>query len=117
MMSEGLLLTEIERAGVAATLSLRGPLVADTVGEAERALRDLEGDSGAKHVVLDMSGVTTIDESGVRLVLAADNRSRQDGFNFAVVRAPASVQRVFVLTPLGKHLVMVDEPGELAPPD
>lgn len=115
-MSEEGLRTEIERAGASATLSLQGPLVADTVGDVERALRDLE-DGDAKHVVLDMSGLTSIDESGVRLVLAADNRARQDGFNFAVVRGPAQVQRVFVLTPLGKHLVMVDEPGELAPPD
>lgn len=114
-MSERVLRIESEEQGEGARVALFGRLAASEVQDVEAELLNVEG-RGLKHVVLDLRGLTSIDEAGVRTVIAADARSRQDGFNFAVVRAPSQVQRVFVLTPLGKHLVMVDDPEDLATP-
>jgi anti-anti-sigma factor len=106
---------ESEERGEGARIALFGRLTAPMVDDVEAELANVE-ERGLKHVVLDLRGLTSIDEAGVRTVLAADARSRQDGFNFAVVRGPTQVHRVFVLTPLGRHLVMVDDPEDLAPP-
>ncbi len=114
-MNDQQLRMESQERDQGALVSLFGRLDASEVEDVDAELLNVEG-RGLKHVILDLRGLTSIDEAGVRTVLAADARSRQDGFNFSVVRGPSSVHRVFVLTPLGKHLVMVDDPQELAPP-
>jgi anti-anti-sigma factor len=114
MADQGLRIESEER-GEGARIALFGRLAAPQNEDVEAELENVEG-RGLKHVVLDLRGLTAIDDAGVRTVLAADARSRQDGFNFAVVRGPSPVQRLFVLTPFGKHLVMVDDPEDLAPP-
>ena len=42
--------------------------------------------------------------------------ARQDGFNFALVRGPETVQRIFAITGTEDRLVFVDAPEDLAPP-
>lgn len=64
------------------------------------------------HVLLDLRGVTFMDSSGLRTVLAADSRAKDGGHAFAVVRGPRALQRVFVLTGMNEKLVMVDDPAE-----
>jgi anti-sigma B factor antagonist len=54
--------------------------------------------TGAKHVVLDLHGVTFLDSTGLHLVLDADAASRAQGWEFGLVGGPADVQRVFDLT-------------------
>jgi anti-anti-sigma factor len=55
-------------------------------------------------VLLDLDGLTFIDASGVRLVLAAAEDSRRDGWAFAVTHGSRQVRRVFVLLGLDRHL-------------
>ena len=55
-------------------------------------------------VLLDFDGLTFIDASGVRLVLAAVEDSRRDGWAFAVTHGSRQVRRVFVLLGLDRHL-------------
>ena len=55
-------------------------------------------------VVLDLDELTFIDASGIRLVLAAAEDARQDGWAFTVTHGSRQVQRVFVLLNLDKHL-------------
>ena len=54
--------------------------------------------SGARHVVLDLRGVTFSDSTGLHLVLEADAASRTQGWEFGLIGGPAGVQRVFDLT-------------------
>src|SRR4051812_6696029 len=54
--------------------------------------------SGAKHLVLDLRGVTFLDSTGLHLVLEADAASRVQGLEFGLIGGPADVQRVFDLT-------------------
>jgi anti-sigma B factor antagonist len=71
--------------------------------EAEDVLREAEGD-GVSDLTLDLSGLTFMDSTGLRLVVAADRRAREAGRTLHVVRGPAAVQRVFELTGLDDKL-------------
>lgn len=55
-------------------------------------------------VLLDLDGLTFIDASGLRLVLAAVEDSRRDGWAFAVTHGSRQVRRLFVLLVLDRHL-------------
>jgi anti-sigma B factor antagonist len=55
-------------------------------------------------VLLDLDGLTFIDVSGVRLVLAAAEESRRDGWAFAVTRGSRPVRRVFQVLELDEQL-------------
>ena len=72
---------------------------AEAVAKRLAVLRDRH-----ESVLLDLDGLTFIDASGVRLVLAAAADSRRDGWAFAVTHGSRQVRRVFVLLGLDRHL-------------
>ena len=68
----------------------------------------------ARRVVLDLRQVTFMDSSGLRLLVEAQQRADQDGFAFAVVRGPASLERLFEVTGLDRRLDLHDDPAQAA---
>ena len=66
-------------------------------------------------VTLDLRKLRFVDSTGLRLILEIDAMARRDGFNFAVVRGPETVQRIFAITGMEDRLVFVDAPEDLAP--
>jgi len=73
----------------------RGELDLHTAGDVTDALATAEaGDLGA--VVLDLSGITFIDSTGLRLIVAASVRSTRNGNHLSIVPSPA-VDRVIDL--------------------
>jgi anti-sigma B factor antagonist len=87
----------VRRDGHTAWLRLVGELDIETVPAAEDELRS-QLNAGAKRIVLDLSGLTFMDSTGVRLMLRWDAAARSDGFAFGVVSASPPVRRVFELT-------------------
>jgi anti-sigma B factor antagonist len=73
-----------------------GELDLATVQRVEASLREV-CDAGFRQVILDLSGLTFMDSSGLTLVLEWDALGRQDGFDFVVVPGPPCVQRLFDL--------------------
>lgn len=74
-----------------------GEVDIDTVGRIREQLENattLE----AKHVVLDLRGVTFLDSTGLHLVLEADAASRAQQWEFGLIGGPPDVQRIFDLT-------------------
>lgn len=96
-----------ERGGFA-HLVLRGELDLSTVPKVDEALRRIE-ESRPPLIVLDLSGLSFLDSTGLRLVVTADRRARDDQRRLSVVRGSESVQRVFSITRLDEHLDMVDD--------
>ena len=89
------------------TISLCGELDLATVDDVQRELLRVES-SDARHIVLDLSGLSFMDSSGVHLVVDARARSRAGSHRrLRIVRGPDNVQRVFVLTDLHAHLRFV----------
>jgi len=82
---------EVARDGDVARITLAGELDLSTTPEVEPALRV----NGVRQRVLDLSDLTFMDSSGMRLILAAHVAARRDGVILEIVPGPPSVQRVF----------------------
>lgn len=78
------------------TISLAGELDLATAGEVQRELERVEA-TDARRIVLDLSELTFMDSTGVRLVVSANARSRDGDGRLELVRGPHNVQRVFEL--------------------
>ena len=94
-----------------AHVTLRGELDLSTAEKVELELHRIE-QTGTKLVVLDLSALTFLDSTGLRLIVGADQRARQSDRRLAVVRGPATVQRVFTITKLDERLEMVDSASQ-----
>ena len=64
--------------------------------------------AGCPHVIIDLSEVSFLDSSGLRLLLDCYAESRQDSHTIALIPGPPVVQRVFELTRTVEHLPFVD---------
>jgi anti-sigma B factor antagonist len=89
-------------------LLLRGELDLSTVSKAEEELRRAESAEPGV-LVLDLSGLTFLDSTGLRLIVTADHRAREQGRRVAVVKGPDTVQRVFSITRLDERLEMLEQ--------
>lgn len=77
-------------------------------GEMESAAID-----DAETVVLDLRELRFIDSAGLRVILAAHERSQQRGQAFALSRGSAQVQRLLSIAGLDEHLRIIESPDEL----
>ena len=89
-------------------ISLRGELDLSSVGKLDDELQQVER-SGAGVVVLDLSTLTFLDSTGLRCVVRADERAREEGRRLMVVKGPEAVQRVFEITRLEERLEIVED--------
>ena len=101
---------ETEQGDGISHVRLRGELDLSTVGKVQEELGRLDQhDAGI--VLLDLSRLTFLDSTGLRAVVAAAERAREQDRRFVVVKGPEPVQRVFEITRLEERLEMVDDPS------
>jgi anti-sigma B factor antagonist len=98
-----------EREGDTYVIALTGELDLATADAFERVLLRAEA-TDARSIVVDLSGLSFMDSTGIRLMLSADARSRADGHRLTLLRGPAAVQRVFELTATTDLLPFAVEP-------
>ena len=91
-------------------LALAGELDIASTPEFEEGLAKAESTEPGV-LVLDLRKVEFIDSTGLRAVIAADERARNAGRRFVVVRGTAAVERVFSVTQLDQRLEIVDDPA------
>ena len=89
-------------------VALLGELDLSTVAKVQEELRPVEADSPPT-VVVDLSKLTFLDSTGLRCIVTADERAREEGRRVVIVRGPDPVQRVFTITRLEERLEMVDD--------
>jgi anti-sigma B factor antagonist len=94
-------------------LALVGELDLSTVAKVQEELRRIEASSPAT-VVVDLSKLTFLDSTGLRCIVTADERAREEGRRMVVVRGPDAVQRVFAITRLEERLEMVDDASSIS---
>jgi anti-sigma B factor antagonist len=75
----------------------------------EKQLAAIEADS-PNTIVLDLRRVEFIDSTGLRALIAADQRARSEGRRLAVVRGPNAVAHLLAVTQLDQRLEIVDHP-------
>ncbi len=93
-------------------LSLYGELdlASAPILESEIESSDL---AGAAMVVLDLRELRFIDSTGLRVLLAAHERSTERGQEFALTPGSEQVQRLLSITRVSEHLRIMTSPDEL----
>jgi anti-anti-sigma factor len=87
---------------------LRGDFDTNAVLRLEPALDELSRGAPPAEVVFDLRGLTFVDSSGLGLLVAVDQRLRDQGVRTRFLRAPDRVMRVFTLTALDEALPFED---------
>jgi anti-sigma B factor antagonist len=103
----GQLRVHSERIGVVHTVSIVGELDLANVDQLEHELLRVEA-TDALTIILDLSGLTFVDSTGLRAILRAHARSRADSNRLALLRGPTSVQRLFEICGVSELLPFVD---------
>jgi anti-anti-sigma factor len=96
-----------------AHVALVGELDLSTVAKVQEELRRVEERSPAT-VVLDLSKLSFLDSTGLRCIVTADERARDQERRMVIIRGPEPVQRVFAITRLDERLEMVDDLADVA---
>ena len=99
-----------EAVGSAYIVKPMGELDLGTVDELEAALAARP--DTCHRLVLDLSGLTFFDTSGMRLVVETLQEARRTGISLALVRGPEDVQRLFALAGMDDRLPFVDDRDE-----
>jgi anti-sigma B factor antagonist len=94
-------------------LSLFGELDIAAAPRVDGALDEVEGERPSR-IVLDLRGLTFLDSTGLRALIGADARAREEGRRLTLIQGPDAVQRVFSITGLDDRLEIVDDEAELA---
>jgi anti-sigma B factor antagonist len=64
-------------------------------------------------VVLDLEDLQFIDSAGLRVLLAAHERTRARGAELAVTQGSQQVQRLLTIAGVGEHLRIISSSGEM----
>jgi anti-sigma B factor antagonist len=91
-----------------AVVVLEGEVDLSTAPEAERRIAEAE-QGGPAQIVVDLREVTFMDSSGLRVLLTAHRRARDEERDFAIVKGSDAVARLFDVTGLTDRLVLLDE--------
>lgn len=94
------------------SLSLVGELDLATAGRFESELRRAE-DGRPPVLVIDLRELRFIDSTGLRLIIGAHAKAKEDGRRMAIVPGPESVHKVFELALLEKRLDFIEDPSAL----
>jgi anti-sigma B factor antagonist len=98
---------EREARGTAVRLVLTGDLDLATAAEGEAAIIAAE-ENQPPLLILDLSELEFMDSTGLRVVISAASRARDDKRRLVLVKGPEVIQRVFEITRLAERLDMVD---------
>ena len=90
-------------------LALTGEFDLSSASLVEDVLKDLERER-PELLVLDLRELTFMDSTGLRVMVSADARARDDSRRLAIVQGPEPVHRVFRITGLDDHLEIVETP-------
>jgi anti-anti-sigma factor len=85
-----------------ATVKFAGELDMATVREAEHALEDALT-AGSRRIVIDLRELDFMDSTGITLLVRWDLGARNDGYDLALIRGNAHVERLLALTGLDRH--------------
>jgi anti-anti-sigma factor len=89
-------------------MALVGELDIASAPRFEEGLAEAEADTPGV-LVVDLRRVEFIDSTGLRAVIAADERARSAERRLVIIRGPAAVERVFSVTQLDQRLDIVDD--------
>jgi anti-sigma B factor antagonist len=100
----------VDRTGTTAVGVLAGEIDLASIDALEAAIGAIEQEAAeGDDVVLDMSGVTFLDSSGLRVLVTANDRLDTAGNRLVIRRPSVSVVRVLEITGLLSTIIVDDE--------
>lgn len=103
----GQLTLRSQRDGATHTITLTGEMDLSNAGDVERELLHAEA-TDAETILMDLAGLDFMDSTGIRLLIAADARSRADSCRLRLTRPPARVFRVLCIAGVDNLLPFAD---------
>jgi anti-anti-sigma factor len=100
--------------GTTVRVALTGELDIAGAARVEQELERIEQDPPAT-IVLDLRELAFMDSTGLRVIIAADDRAREQERRLVVVRGSDTVQRIIAMTRLDERLEIVDDPAAVEP--
>ncbi len=100
------LTTETE--GTTVRLALTGEFDIAGAARVEQELERIEREPPAT-IVLDLRELAFMDSTGLRVIVAADSRAREQARRLVIVRGSDTVQRIIEMTRLHERLEIVDD--------
>ena len=98
---------EVQRTGATLFLSLAGEFDWTVTDEVAAAVEEA-GHIPVERVVFDLSGLTFIDITALKVILKAHERAPAHGYDLTVVRPRGLANRIFTLTRAAETLEIVD---------
>jgi anti-sigma B factor antagonist len=99
-----------ETQGTTVRLALSGELDIAGAARVEQEFERIERELPAT-IVLDLRELAFMDSTGLRVIVAADGRAREQERRLVIVRGSATVQRIIEMTRLHERLEIVDDPA------
>jgi anti-sigma B factor antagonist len=97
-----------ETDGTTVRLALTGELDIAGAARVEQELERIEREPPAT-IVLDLRELAFMDSTGLRVIVAADSRAREQARRLVIVRGTDTVQRIIEMTRLNERLEIVDD--------
>ena len=97
----------VERDGTVAVLRLTGEMDISCEDAFAATVRTCIHD-GARDVLVDLSGLTFIDSSGLRMLIELWDRSRDDGVDLSMLQGTGQVRRTMEIAGLDRLLPILD---------
>jgi anti-sigma B factor antagonist len=101
------LTVELTTDAQSAAVRLAGELDLETAVDFDRHLAAIDGQ--ITRLLIDLSGVTFMDSTGLGSIVRAHQSAQANGCTFVVRRGSNQVQRLFALTGVDERLVFEDE--------
>jgi anti-sigma B factor antagonist len=92
-------MTSLDRDAGTATVALRGEVDIQTVDQVRAVLGEALA-SGPQEIVVDLTGLTFIDSTGLGALIFGFQRARDAGVRFRLARASPPVRQILVLSGL-----------------
>lgn len=105
-LAPGDLTVDVRREATTTVIAPRGELDIATVGRMTAALDELDPDS--VELVIDLRGLSFMDSSGLRGILAARRKAEENGQRLSIIRGTGPVDDVIRLTGVDATLPLVD---------
>ena len=105
---------ETEREGTSALVTVRGDFDVQVAEQVAERLADVE-ESEPELLVMDLSGLSFLDSSGMGVIAAAHARARSAGRRFVVVNPPYGVRRAFEISALDEVIPIAEDVAAVYP--
>jgi anti-anti-sigma factor len=87
-------------------VALSGELDIATADQLTDALEGLQPASGDR-LIIDLSGVSFMDSTGLRVLIAANRNAAASGYSLVIVTGDSPAKRVLELTRMDEHMQVV----------